>query len=73
MPDDTRPLTPVPFTSPEAAGIRAAFGMAGAAGCPRCREVLQVSHSSDGVVRALSCERCRRILFLRRDQSSQPK
>jgi uncharacterized C2H2 Zn-finger protein len=70
MADDPRPTTPVPFSPEEAASIREAITTPGVEvlDCPRCGELLTVSRSSEGEVRALSCERCRRILVMRHDQ-----
>jgi hypothetical protein len=67
MPDEPRPLTPVPFTSEEAASIREAFATPGAVRCPRCGEVLRVKRSPEGDLLTLSCQPCRRILVLRHE------
>jgi hypothetical protein len=64
MADDPRP--PFPFSPEEAGSIRRAIATPGVwVRCPRCQELLTVSRSSEGEVRALHCERCRRILVLR--------
>jgi ribosomal protein S27E len=67
MPDKPRPTTPVPFSREEAASIRETFATRGAeVSCPRCDELLTVSPTSGGAIRALHCERCRRILVVSR-------